>query len=47
MKETYLTDGAFLQSRPHLFLPQNVPKLHRESFRRGCHPVRQVTSVSQ
>jgi len=40
MKETYLTDGAFSQSRPHLFLPQNVPKLHRECFRRGCHPVR-------
>jgi len=39
MKETYLTDGAFLQSRPHLFLPQNVPKLYRECFRRGCHPV--------
>ncbi|MEG4395118.1 carbohydrate porin [Microcoleus sp. BROC3] len=25
------------------FLPQNVPKLHRESFRRGCHPVRTFT----
>jgi len=40
MKETYLTDGAFSQSRPHLFLPQKIPKLHRESFRLGCHPVR-------
>ncbi|MEG4113416.1 MULTISPECIES: hypothetical protein, partial [unclassified Microcoleus] len=45
IKETYLTDGAFLQSRPHLFLPQNVPKLYRECFRRGCHPVRVFPSV--
>lgn len=46
MKETYLTDGAFLQSRPHLFLPQNVPKLYRECFRRGCHPVRSAGSIA-
>ncbi|WP_041622708.1 hypothetical protein [Oscillatoria nigro-viridis] len=39
IKETYLTDGAFLQSRPHLFLQQNVPKLYRECFLRGCHSV--------
>ena len=47
MKETYLTDGAFLQSRPHLFLPQNVPKLYRECFRRGCHPVRLRTAYNR